>query len=155
MNIENAQNNAPASGDEQMHNETVETAAVAQADSTTENNQVEQGTNPAKRVPYDGKKKLARTKADSMATINACNGQIKRVDLRAAFLIKSHHAAKSEFSESSDFEARVNIVIANKKIVSEMSDLKGYQSELEIRKTELLKAAEDEVNEYSFVELSW
>ncbi|MGY8788571.1 MAG: hypothetical protein ACKVH5_09800, partial [Fidelibacterota bacterium] len=62
--------------------------------------------NPAKRVPYDGSKKIARTKADSMATINSCNGQIRRVDLRAAFLIKSHHAAKSEFSESSDFEAR-------------------------------------------------
>ena len=111
--------------------------------------------NPAKRVPYDGSKKIARTKADSMATINSCNGQIRRVDLRAAFLIKSHHAAKSEFSESSDFEARVNIVIANKKIVSETRDLAGYKSELESRKTELLKAAEDEVNEYSFVELSW
>jgi hypothetical protein len=111
--------------------------------------------NPAKRVPYDGSKKIARTKADSMATINSCNGQIRRVDLRAAFLIKSHHAAKSEFSESSDFEARLNIVMANKKIVSEMSDLKRYQSELESRKTELLKAAEDEVNEYSFVELNW
>ena len=111
--------------------------------------------NPAKRVPYDGSKKIARTKADSMATINSCNGQIRRVDLRAANLIKSHHAAKSEFSESSDFEARLNIVMANKKIVSEMSDLKRYQSELESRKTELLKAAEDEVNEYSFVELSW
>ena len=153
--IENTQNNAPASGEEQMHNETVETAALAQADSTTENNQVEQETNPVKREPYNGTKKLPRTKADSMATINSCNGQIRRVDLRAANLIKSHHAAKSEFSESSDFEARLNIVMANKKIVSEMSDLKRYQSELESRKTELLKAAEDEVNEYSFVELSW
>lgn len=111
--------------------------------------------NPAKRVPYDGSKKIARTKADSMATINSCNGQIRRVDLRAAFLIKSHHAAKSEFSESSDFEARVNIVIANKKIVSETRDLAGYKSELESRKTELLKAAEDEINSYDFVELNW
>ena len=155
---ENIQNNAPASGEEQMHNQTVETAALAQADSTTDNIQAAQetvGPNPVKREPYDGTKKLARTKADSMATINSCNGQIRRVDLRAAFLIKSHHAAKSEFSESSDFEARVNIVIANKKIVSETSDLAGYKSELESRKTELLKAAEDEVNEYSFVELSW
>jgi hypothetical protein len=130
--------------------------------STTENDNLnitdpdkEPDHNPAKRVPYDGTKKIARTKADSMATINSCNGQIRRVDLRAANLIKSHHAAKSEFSESSDFEARLNIVMANKKIVSEMSDLKRYQSELESRKTELLKAAEDEVNEYSFVELSW
>jgi hypothetical protein len=111
--------------------------------------------NPAKRVPYDGSKKIARTKADSMATINSCNGQIRRVDLRAAFLIKSHHAAKSEFSESSDFEARVNIVVANKKIVSETRDLAGYKSELESRKTELLKAAEDEINSYDFVELNW
>ena len=111
--------------------------------------------NPAKRVPYDGSKKIARTKADSMATINSCNGQIRRVDLRAEFLIKSHHAAKSEFSESSDFEARVNIVIANKKIVSETRDLAGYKSELESRKTELLKAAEDEINSYDFVELNW
>ena len=111
--------------------------------------------NPAKRVPYDGSKKIARTKADSMATINSCNGQIRRVDLRAAFLIKSHHAAKSEFSESSDFEARVDIVIANKKIVSETRDLAGYKSELESRKTELLKAAEDEINSYDFVELNW
>ena len=150
---ENTQNNTPASGDEQMHLN--ETAAEAQADSTPNHNQVEQETNPAKRVPYDGKKKLARTKADSMATINSCNGQIRRVDLRAAFLIKSHHAAKSEFSESSDFEARVNIVIANKKIVSEMNDLAGYKSELEIRKTELLKAAEVEIDSYSFEELIW
>ena len=154
--IENIQNNAPASGDEQMHlNETVETATEARADSAPNHNQVEQETNPAKRVPYDGKKKLARTKAESMATINSCNGQIRRVDLRAAFLIKSHNAAKSEFSESSDFEARVNIVIANKKIVSETRDLAGYKSELESRKTELLKAAEDEINSYDFVELNW
>ena len=130
--------------------------------STTENDNLnitdpdkEPDHNPAKRVPYDGSKKIARTKADSMATINSCNGQIRRVDLRAANLIKSHHAAKSEFSESSDFEARLNIVMANKKIVSEMSDLKRYQSELESRKTELLKAAEDEINSYDFVELNW
>jgi hypothetical protein len=155
MKIEHDSNNAPASGEEQMQNGNVVAGSGFQTDSTAYQNQVEQGTNPAKREPYDGKKKLAQTKADSMATINTCNGQIGRVDLRAVFLIKSHHAAKSEFSESSDFEARLNIVMANKKIVSEMSDLKRYQSELESRKTELLKAAEDEVNEYSFVELSW
>jgi len=153
--IENTQNNAPASGDEQMQNETVETAAEARPDSTPNQKQETVEPNPAKRVPFDGTKKLARTKAESMATINSCNGQIRRVDLRAANLIKSHHAAKSEFSESSDFEARLNIVMANKKIVSEMSDLKRYQSELESRKTELLKAAEDEINSYDFVELNW
>ena len=139
----------------------VDEAAETQP-STTENDNLnitdpdkEPDHNQAKRVPYDGTKKIARTKADSMATINSCNGQIRRVDLRAAFLIKSHHAAKSEFSESSDFEARVNIVIANKKIVSETMDLAGYKSELESRKTELLKAAEDEINSYDFVELNW
>ena len=111
--------------------------------------------NPAKRVPYDGSKKIARTKADSMATINSCNGQIRRVDLRAAYLINSHDDAKAEYAETSDFEARVNIVVANKKIVSETRDLAGYKSELESRKTELLKAAEDEINSYDFVELNW
>jgi hypothetical protein len=154
--IENTQNNAPASGDEQMHlNETVETATEARADSAPNHNQAELGTNPAKREPYDGTKKLARTKAQGMATINTCNGQMRRVDLRAAYLIKSHHAAKSEFAESSDFEARLNIVMANKKVVAELSDLRGYLDELESRKTELVKAAEAEINGYSFVELSW
>ena len=152
---ENAQNNAPASGDEQMQNRNVVAGSGLETDSRPNHNQAELGTNPAKRVPYNGSKKIARTKADSMATINSCNGQIRRVDLRAAFLIKSHHAAKSEFSESSDFEARVNIVIANKKIVSETMDLAGYKSELESRKTELLKGAEDEINSYDFVELNW
>ncbi len=130
--------------------------------STTENDNLnitdpdkEPDHNPAKRVPYDGSKKIARTKADSMATINSCNGQIRRVDLRAAYLINSHDDAKAEYAETSDFEARVNIVIANKKIVSETRDLAGYKSELESRKTELLKAAEDEINSYDFVELNW
>jgi len=155
MNIEHNSNNAPASGDEQMHNETVETAAVAQADSTTENNQVEQGTNPAKREPYDGKKKLAQTKAQSMATINACNGQIKRVDLRAASLMRAHDVSKGEFSESSNFESRVSIVMANKKVVSEVIALQKYKRELGGRKTELVKASEAEINSYDFVELNW
>jgi hypothetical protein len=155
MNIENAQNNAPASGDEQMHNETVETAAVAQADSTTENNQVEQGTNPAKRVPYDGTRKLPRTKAERMATINACNGQISRIELRAKILLKLHEEAKVANSNAPDFEAKREIVLADKKVVAELSDLAGYKSELEIRKNELLKTEEAEVNAYSFDELTW
>ena len=154
--IENIQNNTPASGDEQMHlNETVETATEARADSAPNHNQVEQETNPAKRVPYDGKKKLARTKADSMATINSCNGQIRRVDLRAEFLIKSHQEAKVANSNAPDFEAKRNIVLADKKVVSELTDLKAYKSELEIRKNELLKAEEAEIGSYSFEELSW
>ena len=153
--IENIQNNAPASGDEQMHNETVDTAPEAQADSTTENNQVEQGTNPAKRVPYNGTKKLARTKAESMATINSCNGQIRRVDLRAANLINLHDDAKAEYAEASNFEAKLSIVSADKKVVAELSDLRGYLDELKSRKTELLKAAEAEINSYDFVELNW
>ncbi len=153
---ENAQNNAPASGDEQMHlNETVETATEARADSAPNHNQVEQETNPAKRVPYDGKKKLARTKADSMATINSCNGQIRRVDLRAEFLINLHDDAKAEYAEASNFEAKLSIVSADKKVVAELSDLRGYLDELKSRKTELLKAAEAEINSYDFVELNW
>ena len=111
--------------------------------------------NPAKRVPYDGSKKIARTKADSMATINSCNGQIRRVDLRAEFLIKSHQEAKVANSNAPDFEAKRNIVLADKKVVSELTDLKAYKSELEIRKNELLKAEEAEIGSYSFEELSW
>lgn len=153
--IENAQNNAPASGDEQMHNETVETAAVAQADSTTENNQVEQGTNPAKRVPYDGKKKLPRTKAESMATINACNGQLSRIELRARILLKLHDVAKAKYAEASDFEAKREIVLADQKVVSELSDLKMYKNELGSQKTEILKKEEAEIGDYSFDELIW
>jgi len=153
--IENTQNNTPASGDELMQNGNVVAGSGLQTDSTAYQNQVEQGTNPAKREPYDGKKKLAQTKADSMATINTCNGQIGRVDLRAAFLIKSHHAAKSQFSESSNFEAKLSIVSADKKVVAELSDLRGYLDELKSRKTELLKAAEAEINSYDFVELNW
>ncbi len=153
--IENTQNNAPASGDEQMHNETVDTAPEAQADSTTENNQVEQGTNPAKRVPFDGTKKLARTKAENMVTINACNGQIGRVDLRATSLINSHDVAKAKYAEASDFEAKREIVLADQKVVSELSDLKMYKNELGSQKTEILKKEEAEIGDYSFDELSW
>jgi hypothetical protein len=151
--IENTQNNAPASGDEQMHLN--ETAAEAQADSTPNHNRVEQGTNPAKREPYDGAKKLPRTKAESMATINSCNGQIRRVDLRAANLINLHDDAKAEYAEASNFEAKLSIVSADKKVVAELSDLRGYLDELKSRKTELLKAAEAEINSYDFVELNW
>jgi hypothetical protein len=153
MNIENAQNNAPASGDEQMHLN--ETAAEAQADSTPNHNRVEQGTNPAKREPYDGTKKLPRTKAESMATINACNGQLSRIELRARILLKLHQEAKVANSNAPDFEAKRNIVLADKKVVAELGDLKDYQSDLGSQKTELLKAAEAEVNAYSFDELTW
>ena len=153
--IENTQNNTPASGDELMQNETVETAAEVRADSTTENNQVEQETNPAKREPYNGTKKLARTKADSMATINACNGQLSRIELRARILLKLHQEANIANSNAPDFEAKRNIVLADKKVVSELTDLKAYKSELESWKNELLKAAEAEIGSYSFVELSW
>ena len=154
--IENTQNNAPASGDEQMHlNETVETATEARADSAPNHNQVEQETNPAKREPYDGTKKLPRTKAENMVTINACNGQIGRVDIRAASLINSHDVAKAKYAEASDFEAKREIVLADQKVVSELTDLKAYKSELESSKNELLKTAEAEVNAYSFQELSW
>ena len=153
--IENTQNNTPASGDELMQNGNVVAGSGLQTDSTAYQNQVEQGTNPAKREPYDGKKKLAQTKADSMATINTCNGQIGRVDLRAAFLMRTHNASKSEFSASSDFEAKREIVLADKTIVSELTDLKSYKNELRSQKTELLKAAESEVNAYSFDELTW
>jgi hypothetical protein len=111
--------------------------------------------NPAKRVPYDGTKKIARTKADSMATINSCNGQIRRVDLRAEFLINLHDDAKAEYAEASNFEAKLSIVSADKKVVAELSDLRGYLDELKSRKTELLKAAEAEINSYDFVELNW
>ena len=153
---ENTQNNAPASGDEQMHlNETVETATEARADSTPNQKQETVEPNPAKREPYDGTKKLPRTKAHSMATINSCNGQMRRVDLRAAYLIKSHHAAKSEFAESSDFEAKRNIVLADKKVVAELGDLKDYKSDLGSQKTELLKAEEVKINSYSFEEVNW
>ena len=154
---ENTQNNAPASGDEQMQNGNVDEAAETQPSSTQDDNLNinDSDKEPAKRAPYDGTKKLPRTKAESMATINACNGQIGRVDLRAAYLIKSHHASKSEFAESSDFEAKREIVLADQKVVSELTDLKAYKSELESSKNELLKTAEAEVNAYSFQELSW
>jgi hypothetical protein len=153
--IENTQNNAPASGDEQMQNETVETAAEARPDSTPNQKQETVEPNPAKRVPFDGTKKLARTKAESMATINSCNGQIRRVDLRAAYLINLHDDAKAEYAEASNFEAKLSIVSADKKVVAELSDLRGYLDELKSRKTELLKAAEAEINSYDFVELNW
>jgi hypothetical protein len=156
--IENTQNNAPASGDEQMQNETVETAAEVRADSATDNIQTEQETvepNPAKREPYDGTKKLPRTKAENMVTINACNGQIGRVDIRAASLINSHDVAKAKYAEASDFEAKREIVLADQKVVSELSDMRGYKSELESWKNELLKAEEAEINSYDFGELSW
>ena len=152
--IENIQNNTPASGDEQMHlNETAETAAEAQADSTAYQNQ---DANPAKqREPYDGTKKLPRTKAESMATINACNGQLSRIELRARILLKLHQEAKISNSNAPDFEAKREIVLADKNVVAELSDLAGYKSELEIRKNELLKAEEAEIGSYSCEELSW
>jgi len=156
--IENIQNNAPASGDELMQNETVETAAEVRADSATDNIQAEQETvepNPAKREPYDGTKKLPRTKAESMATINACNGQLSRIELRARILLKLHQEAKISNSNAPDFEAKREIVLADKNVVAELSDLAGYKSELEIRKNELLKAEEAEIGSYSFEELSW
>jgi len=90
-----------------------------------------------------------------MATINSCNGQIRRVDLRAEFLIKSHQEAKVANSNAPDFEAKREIVLADKNVVAELSDLAGYKSELEIRKNELLKAEEAEIGSYSFEELSW
>jgi hypothetical protein len=90
-----------------------------------------------------------------MATINSCNGQIRRVDLRAAYLINLHDDAKAEYAEASNFEAKLSIVSADKKVVAELSDLRGYLDELKSRKTELLKAAEAEINSYDFVELNW
>ena len=155
---ENAQNNAPASGDEQMQNGNVVAGSGLQTDSTPNQNQAEQETvepNPAKREPYDGTKKLPRTKAENMVTINACNGQIGRVDLRAASLINSHDVAKAKYAEASDFEAKREIVLADQKVVSELSDMRGYKSELESWKNELLKAEEAEINSYDFGELSW
>jgi len=106
-------------------------------------------------VPYNGSKKIARTKADSMATINSCNGQIRRVDLRAEFLIKSHQEAKIANSNAPDFEAKREIVLADQKVVSELSDLKMYKNELGSQKTEILKKEEAEIGDYSFDELSW
>jgi hypothetical protein len=140
----------------------VDEAAETQP-STTENDNLnindpynEPDRNPAKqREPFDGTKKLARTKAESMATINSCNGQIRRVDLRAANLINLHDDAKAEYAEASNFEAKLSIVSADKKVVAELSDLRGYLDELKSRKTELLKAAEAEINSYDFVELNW
>ena len=135
----------------------VDEAAETQPSSTQNDNLNinDSDKEPAKRAPYDGTKKLPRTKAESMATINACNGQLSRIELRARILLKLHQEAKVANSNAPDFEAKRNIVLADKKVVAELGDLKRYQSELESRKTELLKAAEDEVNEYSFVELSW
>ena len=153
--IENTQNNAPASGDEQMHNQTVETAAEARPDSTPNQKQETVEPNPAKRVPFDGTQKLARTKADSMATINSCNGQLSRIELRAKILLKLHEEAKVANSNAPDFEAKREIVLADRNVVAELSDLAGYKSELEIRKNELLKTEEAEINSYSFEELSW
>ena len=156
--IENIQNNAPASGDELMQNETVETAAEVRADSATDNIQAEQETvepNPAKREPYDGTKKLPRTKAESMATINACNGQLSRIELRARILLKLHQEAEVANSNAPDFEAKRNIVLADKKVVAELGDLKDYKSDLGSQKTELLKAEEVKINSYSFEEVNW
>ena len=155
---ENAQNNAPASGDEQMQNGNVVAGSGLQTDSTPNQNQAEQETvepNPAKREPYDGTKKLPRTKAENMVTINACNGQIGRVDLRAASLINSHDVAKAKYAEASDFEAKREIVLADQKVVSELSDLKMYKNELGSQKTEILKKEEAEIGDYSFDELIW
>jgi|APSaa5957512535_1039671.scaffolds.fasta_scaffold118310_2 hypothetical protein len=154
---ENTQNNAPASGDEQMQNGNVDEAAETQPSSTQDDNLNinDSDKEPAKRAPYDGTKKLPRTKAESMATINACNGQIGRVDLRAASLINSHDVAKAKYAEASDFEAKREIVLADQKVVSELSDMRGYKSELESWKNELLKAEEAEINSYDFGELSW
>ena len=155
---ENTLEKTRVSGEEQMQNGNVVAGSGLQADSTTNHNQVGQGTvepNPVKREPYNGTKKLTRIKAESMDTINACNGQIGRVDLRAAYLINSHDTAKAEYVESSDFEAKRGMVLADKKVVAELSDMKGYKSELESRKNELLKTEETEINSYSFEELSW
>jgi hypothetical protein len=150
---ENTQNNTPASGDELMQNGNVVAGSGLQTDSTAYQNQ---DANPAKqREPYDGTKKLPRTKAESMATINACNGQLSRIELRARILLKLHDVAKAKYAEASDFEAKREIVLADKKVVAELSDMKGYKSELESRKNELLKTEETEINSYSFEELSW
>ena len=136
----------------------VDEAAEVRADSATDNIQAEQETvepNPAKRAPYDGKKKLPRTKAESMATINACNGQLSRIELRARILLKLHQEAKVANSNAPDFEAKRNIVLADKKVVAELGDLKDYKSDLGSQKTELLKAEEVKINSYSFEEVNW
>ena len=135
----------------------VDEAAETQPSSTQDDNLNinDSDKEPVKREPYNGSKKLPRTKAESMATINACNGQLSRIELRARILLKLHDVAKAKYAEASDFEAKRNIVLADKKVVSELTDLKAYKSELEIRKNELLKAEEAEINRYSFEELSW
>ena len=155
--IENIQNNAPASGDELMQNGNVDEAAETQPSSTQNDNLNinDPDSEPAKRAPYDGTKKLPRTKAESMATINACNGQLSRIELRANILLKLHQEAKVANSNAPDFEAKREIVLADKTIVSELSDLKTYKSELDSRKNELLKAEEVKINSYSFEEVSW
>ena len=139
----------------------VDEAAETQPSSTQNDNlnindsDKEPNRNPVKREPFDGTKKLARTKAQSMATINACNGQIKRVDLRAEILLKLHEEAKVANSNAPDFEAKRNIVLADKKVVAELGDLKDYKSDLGSQKTELLKAEEVKINSYSFEEVNW
>jgi hypothetical protein len=135
----------------------VDEAAETQPSSTQDDNLNinDSDKEPAKRAPYDGTKKLPRTKAESMATINACNGQLSRIELRARILLKLHEEAKVANSNAPDFEAKREIVLADKNVVAELSDLAGYKSELEIRKNELLKAEEAEIGSYSFEELSW
>ena len=139
----------------------VDEAAETQPSSTQNDNlnindsDKEPDRDPAKREPYDGTKKLPRTKAENMVTINACNGQIGRVDLRAASLINSHDVAKAKYAEASDFEAKREIVLADQKVVSELSDLKMYKNELGSQKTEILKKEEAEIGDYSFDELIW
>jgi len=135
----------------------VDEAAETQPSSTQDDNLNinDSDKEPAKRAPYDGTKKLPRTKAESMATINACNGQLSRIELRARILLKLHQEANIANSNAPDFEAKRNIVLADKKVVAELGDLKDYKSDLGSQKTELLKAEEVKINSYSFEEVSW
>ena len=135
----------------------VDEAAETQPSSTQNDNLNinDSDKEPVKREPYNGSKKLPRTKAESMATINACNGQLSRIELRARILLKLHDVAKAKYAEASDFEAKREIVLADQKVVSELSDLKMYKNELGSQKTEILKKEEAEIGDYSFDELIW
>jgi hypothetical protein len=107
------------------------------------------------RKPYDGNSVLSRSKVDSFKTLKACDGQLKRIHLRASKLQKFKVELHSTYKQTNDDEIQLNCVLNDEKHTEELSELKSYKHIIEDHKIQIINKTKEKVQNHKFESFNW
>lgn len=109
---------------------------------------------PKKRTPYDGSTP-AKVYPKSLKSIDQAKGALKRLDLRAKWIMDRHKELESQFQSVSEDTAKFPVMDEDKALKREMANLRDKRAKVRERERELVAEHADEIKTYRFETFEW